>query len=170
MYGIYTTTIGGEPIFETKNLIVDSHLEIIRNALFVGVKDYRIRHFYVEFENNVATPPVATPVFDATRNVSYYLNLSGQKDFLRVPVGTTNDNGGSGDLVILGKINQSVGVLGLSFSEAQGSIVYGYGLVASPSIQDHTQDVLFSCVYLPEANQIEVVDGKQLGVQYTVEL
>jgi hypothetical protein len=163
MRGKFQTRINGVVVDVTSNLIVNSAFQIIRKTLRVSPDDYRLRHIYVEYENTAGTPE--TPVFDETRSVDYYLNLSGNSDYLRVPVTFSVDTGE--EVQLLSRVVGQSGQRGLAFSAASDSQIIGYAVAASPAPDDPTQDVLFSANYL---NQVVSVADEQINVEYILEI
>lgn len=150
-------------------------------AIGRGDADYRIRAFYVEYEN-VASPgdPVTVPGdVPLDEGVDYYLSLSGSRDFLRVPVvGLAGIDPGSGyeefftgsdhgNRISLQAVSSgSVGVLGRPFSDTVNSTVCGLAIVATPDWDDITQDLVFARGYYAADKQVPKAAGRQLAFSW----
>lgn len=145
-----------------------------------GRANYRINAMYLEFAN-VASPgdPVATPAVDRSLARQYYVDLVGA-DFLRVPIrGLPELSIASGfeDVFTEGETGNQVtwyaqssgtsGVLGLPFSDAANSVIYGIALVAAPELGDWTRDIVFGRGYYAAANQIAKRSGRHIGVNWS---
>jgi hypothetical protein len=82
------------------NLVVYQWATIVAKLLATGDSRYRIGGMYLEFENtDNPGDTVSPPVFDRTRDISYYnsLSLSSNRDYLRVPItAATTSSTGSG--------------------------------------------------------------------------
>jgi hypothetical protein len=160
--------------------IVEAHNDIlygwadVATRQMAGQPGYQIATMYFEFEN-VASPgdPVTVPTFDRSGGVAYYNGLSGNKDYLRIPI-TLDPTITSSDLatyvgnqITFFAITQGTeGMHGLPFSDTVNSEVYGYALVASPEPDDQTSDIVVARAYNP---QIGKVANRQIGAQYAVQ-
>ena len=147
-----------------------------------GDRSYKINRMYVEFEN-VADPsdPVAVPSYDAYDLRSYYDNLSGTRDFLRIPLegdpqlsiasGYADyfEDGATGNSLLFRAVTQgSVGMNGLTYSNGANSKVYGLALVAAPVDADKTQDVLICRAYFEVADQKLKAASGENGLSWAI--
>lgn len=141
-------------------------------------RPYHLRTVYIEFENNNGQPVVA-PSFGIGDGRSYYDSLASHatRDYLRVPVVSVSL--GSSDSVLYPRGNRLTyfaqtaglqGVHGKPFNETVQSRVYGCALVSSPSDTDPTQDLVFARAYYPAAQQMIKTVGKQIGIEWRVDL
>jgi hypothetical protein len=149
-----------------------------------GRKDYRIQGMYIEYEN-VADPddPVTPPDYPASEGLEYYadLALSGTRDYLRVPLVQQPQLGIiAGDeasfvagetgnkLTFFAQTQGTQGANGKPFGSASNSKVFGLGLVAIPTFQDATQDVIFARTYFDAADQEVKLPSSQIGVTWEI--
>jgi hypothetical protein len=139
-------------------------------------KNYSINALYMEFDNSGAqVNPV--PIINRDEGMSYYDALSGNRDFLRIPVIATGEE--TTDPVLFPQNNvavfyyQSEGTVGvkngLTFSDTSNSRVYGGALVAARSA-DRKQDLILSRFYVAGTQQVVKVVGKQIAVTWKVRL
>lgn len=139
-----------------------------------GDTRYRISGMYLEFAN-VAAPgdPVSIPTFNRTRNIDYYNALTGNVDYLRVPL--TAFTVDSSDLNVYPNGNRMTffarsaglqGSHGLEFGYNQNSVIYGASLVALVHATDYTQDLVFASVYFPEGEQQPKLATSQVGLEW----
>ena len=149
-------------------------------ALFRGLQDgsqYKVGGMYLEFDNS-GSPVDPTPTISRDTTPTYYRNLSGTADFLRVPLiatsgDTTDEDTFAGDNIAIFHA-QSVGTTGsrtsapLTFSDANTSRVYGAALVAFRDESDITQDLVISRIYFDTDNQIEKPASGQVGVTWNL--
>lgn len=150
---------------------------IVAKALS-GDARYKIGGFYVEFENNQTPGGVSIPAVDQGDTIDYFNDLSGDKDFLRIPllgIPTIDVNPGDESkfaegqgnrLTYMGQTAGSVGILGNNFSEDDDSVVYGIAVVATPVWSDRSQDVILARSYYPSDRQEAKRDGSQVGISY----
>jgi hypothetical protein len=147
-------------------------------AKLVGEGDttYQVDAVYIEFDNNGGT--VSPPSFDRDEGPEYYQNLSGGRDYLRVPLlgvpalaiaagyESSFDTGEGNKLTFHAHTSGSTGANGLPFSDSAGSVVFGAALVATPDWDDPTLDVVFSRRYYATGEQVPKAAGRQVGVTW----
>ena len=144
-----------------------------------GKREYRLNAMYFEFAN-VASPgdPVTLPDVDRLDGLDYFTGLVGA-DFLRVPIrgepgieivdgdeAAFPEAGTGNRLVFYAQTSGVEGVLGLPFSDAANSTVYGVHLVAAPDWGDRTKDVVFARGYYAADNQIPKRAGRHVAVTW----
>jgi len=155
----------------------------IAKSLGLGDRDYMINRLYIEFEN-VAAPanPVSIPSFNNTDGLSYYQNLVAPQDYLSVPLLGTPQLGivsgyesyftagvDGNQLTFTAQTAGSVGINGVTFSNALNSKIFGIALVAAPDSGDMTKDILIARGYYTVANQLIVPAAGQVHVSATLE-
>lgn len=139
-------------------------------AKAVGGSVGGVNTIYIEFDNDAT---VVFPEEDKSAGRSYYSELSGTKDYLRVAIlntpkySGTSDDYTSNSLSVLAVASGSTGVNGLAFSEAAGSKVYGAALVYAED-SDEDNDVVVSRHYFAAEKSKE--DSEDLVVRVTLEL
>jgi len=150
-------------------------------CLALGRGGVKLNTFYLEFEN-VAAPgdPVAAPAFDTSEGIEYYQGLSGDRDYLRVPIRGEPSieiasgfeevftNGVNGNkLVFVGMSSGTAGVNGLPFSDSANSTIFGMALVAALDPTDAARDLVFGRMYWTEAaEQVPKEPSKQVVVSW----
>jgi hypothetical protein len=150
----------------------------------VGNRDYRIAGMYLEFEN-VALPgdTVTVPTFNESDDRGYYedLQISGSRDFLRVPLVAApiiSVRPADADLFAVGEGNRVIfhsqsqggaGIHGKTFSNAANSKLFGAALVAIPTWSDRTRDVILARTYFEVADQAVKASSQQLGITWEVD-
>jgi hypothetical protein len=149
-------------------------------ALFCNLQDgrsYSVNGMYIEFDNSgAAVDPV--PVIELSDGYDYFTGLTGDSDFLRIPLmarglGTVTDADkfprGTNTATFSARTTGTTGmrdVSPLTFSDAAGSRVYGGALVAMRSAADITQDLVVARFYFEPANQIAKAAGQQIGLDW----
>lgn len=143
---------------------------------------YHISTLYVEFENQ-ADPDVVIPVsaFSREVNTTYYSSLSGQRDYLRLPIiieptlGVSTGyheylpvNQSANQLTFFVQTSGTAGVHGLPFSSAANSKVYAAALVAAPDFGDPTKDAIFARTMFTEENQVTKEASSQIGITWDI--
>ena len=166
----------------TPNALLYEWGAIFGNLLRRQGLNYGIGGMYMEFEN-VASPgdPVSVPAFtrDAGEGVEYYngLALSGDRDYLRVPLVATSMD--STDETNFPKGNRPIffaqtsgveGVHGKGFSDADNSTVFGGALVAFVDEDDPTRDIVLSRFYLEVAKQVPKLATSEIGFEWRLKL
>lgn len=161
-------------------LVQSMQLDWVRIAwqcLGLGDPKYRLNCMYIEFENTPGSASVPSP--QSSEGVDYFLGLSGNRDYLRVPlsalpslgIGDASNYSGIGvdcDAATFTAVaSSSRGENGLDFSAAADSLVYGIALVSAPVWADRTQDLVFGRQYYEVADQQRKVSNKQLSVAWT---
>jgi hypothetical protein len=149
--------------------------------LLRGRREYKIGGFYVEYAN-VALPEdvIQEPAFDRSEGIEYYNDLSGSRDYLRIPLlgepelliaegyedhFTEGVDGNQLDMV--GQTSGSTGVHGLPFSDSVNSKVYGVALVAIPDSGDRSRDVIIARGYYAAAHQVLKTASAQITVSWS---
>lgn len=143
---------------------------------------YHISTLYVEFENQSdASVNIPVSTFSREIDTAYYTELSGQRDYLRLPIIIEPTLGVSAGYNEYLPVNQSAnqltffvqtsgttGVHGLPFSSAANSKVYAAALVASPDFGDPTKDAIFARTMFTTANQITKEASSQIGITWDI--
>lgn len=151
---------------------------VIVQRLLRGSPDggqYKIGGMYLEFNNGGTVDP--TPTITRGGWADYYANLNSSfatRDYLRVPLIATSEETTNPLFSYPNQANfiaQTVGVgpegtHGLVFSDANSSYVYGGALVAFVNGDDSSNDIVFNRFYFAEANQLEKLAGRQLGINW----
>lgn len=141
-------------------------------------RPYHLRTMYLEFENNNGAP-VVPPSFGVADGRDYYDTLltHSYRDYLRVPLTAVSLSSSNQNLYPKGNrltcFAQTAGIVGVHgkpFHEAVESRVYGCALVATPADNDPTQDLVFARAYYPANDQVIKVAGKQIGVEWRIDL
>lgn len=138
-------------------------------------KFYHVGGMYFEFDNS-GSPVNPTPTISRANTRSYYADLSGTQDYLRVPItlrSVTSEDEGTfpdGNMVeFYAETSGSVGMNGLPFSSGAGSRVYGVGLVVMRDPEDETEDIVFSQYYFAAAQQLpKLANDSQIGSRWRV--
>lgn len=144
--------------------------------------NYHISAMYIEFENqDDPETPVAAGSFGRDLGKNYYNALSGDRDFLRVPMLIEPTSGiVSGYESLLPQEQQinkltffvqtagMIGENGLTFSSAQGSKVYAAALIAAPVFSDKSKDVIFARTVFDTANQVTKETSAQIGITWEI--
>lgn len=154
-------------------------------AIGLGKSEYKIGGMYVEFENT-ASPglTVSPPTIDRAEGREYYDNLSGNRDYLRIPLlslpalsvapGWNDYFSGTGvdfnRMTFAAQTSGNSGSNGLTFSHLTNSRVFGIALVATPEWADRTQDVVFARGYYPAGDQLDKEASHQLYVSWRQDL
>lgn len=143
---------------------------------------YHISTLYVEFENQSdPDTPISVAPFSRAISTEYYANLSGQRDYLRIPIIIEPTLGVSAGYEENLPVNQSAnqltffvqtvgtsGAHGLPFASNVNSKVYAAALVASPDFNDPTKDVVFARTMFTTANQITKEASSQIGITWDI--
>jgi hypothetical protein len=144
--------------------------------------DYSISALYIEFVNqaNPATP-VSAPAAGRDTSISYYNNLTGDNDFLRVPLSLEPALGVSpgynehlpvtqqgNQLTFFVQTSGTTGVHGKAFSHTVNSKVFAAALVATPVFSDRTKDVIFARTVFSTENQVTKEASSQIGITWDI--
>lgn len=144
--------------------------------------DYSISALYIEFVNqeNPATP-VSAPAFGRDTSISYYNNLTGNNDFLRVQLSLEPALGVSpgydeylpvtqrgNQLTFFVQTSGTTGVHGKVFSHSVNSKVFSAALVATPVFSDRTKDVIFARTIFSPENQVTKEASSQIGITWDI--
>lgn len=161
----------------TKNSLQADYAFVL-GMLLGGHKEYALTTAYLEFQN-VASPgdPADIITFDFTEGVEYYIGLSASadRDYLKVPLVLGRPTVDAANAAIFPKGNDIrgfavsngiVGVHGKPFSENDNSVLCAAAVVATPDINDPTQDLIFARWSAAEEDQWPAVDGKQTTVNW----
>lgn len=161
----------------SSNLVVREWASIVARLL-AGESQYKLGGMYLEYEN-VVTPgdPVSVPSLDRSRDVSYYDALSGDRDYLRVPMTAMTRDASDVLLYPHGNVLTCfarsagvVGVHGLDFGVDFNSTIFGAALVAYGHDSDATQDLILSAYYFPVDEQQLALSPNQAGVEWELTL
>lgn len=172
------------PIGSKQNQIQVSWGHIAAMAIGLGRREYRVSGLYIEYENVVDPEDAITaPTYAATEGLEYYndLALSSTRDYLRVPLiqapmlGIETGyqdyfvDGESGNKLTFFAMSQgTTGVHGKAFSDSANSKVFGAALVAIPTFQDATKDVILARAYYDVADQTLKLASSQVGIAWDV--
>ena len=137
-------------------------------------KPYKIGAMYFEFENNGGAA-VTAPSFTRSDGLSYYSGLSvhATRDYLRVPLIAATLASSDESLFPGGNVTTyyaqtagTVGVHGKAFNSGVQSRVFGAALVSTPEFSDASQDIVYSRLYFPTAEQLIKLAGSQLSISW----
>lgn len=168
----------GELVFRSNQLQYDWAVilcELLRGA--PSGKPYKLSAMYLEFANTGDDPVAVPAVFDRGQNLAYYANLSGNRDYLRVPILAQTITSTDPEIFPPPRGNQltnwavtqgTQGQHGLEFSAAVGSRLYGAALVSTPDYTDPSQDLIYARFYLPENEQLVKLPDAQLGLAWPI--
>jgi hypothetical protein len=156
------------------NLVVYEWATIVGNLLNGTGLNYRVGGMYLEFDNSGS---ITNPTFDRTRDINYYNNLTGSRDYLRVGL-TASQFTSSDDTLFPGgnictyfaRSQGAFGVHGLAFNDSAPSVIFGASLVAYVSSTDATQDLILSSMYFESADQQEKLSTSQIGLEWELTL
>ena len=142
-----------------------------------GDPAYRVNMMYIEYENTSGS--ITAPTIDRAEGLTYYSGLSGNKDYLRVPLigqPTISIEAGfesyfmadvTGNLLtFFAQSTGTTGVLSNAFSNAANSKIYGAALVAAPVAADSTKDIVFSRAYFASSDQTVKQASSQVGITW----
>jgi len=166
------------------NQIQDTWGMIAAMCIGFGNRSYRVSGLYIEYEN-MGNPddPVTPPEFERSAGIEYYSDLvyNSLRDYLRVPLiqtpmlgieaGYENifTEGETGNkLTFFTQTQGTTGVHGKPFSDSANSKVFGVALVAIPTFQDSTKDVILARTYFDAADQVAKLPSSQIGVSWDV--
>lgn len=156
------------------NLVVYEWASIVGNLLNGTGLSYRVGGMYLEFDNS-GSPVDPTPTFDRTRDISYYNALTGDRDYLRVGLTSTQLTSSDATLFPNGNkctfFSRSAGTTGVhSKAFGTGSIIIGASLVAYVDATDATQDLILSSMYFDVADQQDKLSTSQIGLEWELTL
>lgn len=160
-------------VSEQKNDVTDCWGAILQRLLrgLADGKTYHINGMYIEFDNSGG--PVTPPVIDPAQQLDYFTSLTGDQDYLRVPIMATSEEKSDPSLLLpdtaifLAQTAGSVGENGLAFSNAAGSRVYGGALVAMTNESDPAIDIVFARWYFTDTSkQLEKLVNGQIGIKW----
>jgi|688.fasta_scaffold23418_2 hypothetical protein len=193
---IWDCPVGGE-----KSLVGDQPNQIQYSWGFIASRQlgyrfqpnrdsYHISAMYIEFENQSSAAALAgtavsvSSSFPRSDSIGYYNSLSGNRDFLRIPLiiePTSSVASGTeanlDDLPLEQQFNKltffaqtagSTGVHGKAFSPAHNSKVYAVALVAAPVFSDRTKDAVFARTVLASGNQVAKTASSQIGITWDI--
>lgn len=144
---------------------------------------YRVGAVYFEYENvlSAGTNVVEPTTFPKTLDISYYNSLGSNRDFLRIPIQVTPalstaagyqsllpTENQTNQLTFFAQTSGAAGHFGLGFSSAAYSKIYAAALVATPSIEDQTKDVIFARTVFNTDAQVVKDASSQIGITWTV--
>lgn len=132
------------------NLFMKSGADLLARLL-AGGQGLQIRGMYLEFDNGV--DPIVEPTYDRDSDISYYTgSLGANRDFIRVPLvsapllsaydGTYVSNQASFFALSVSKLGENG-----EQTFQTGSRVYGGALVATPDLNDRSNDVVVCRTY-----------------------
>lgn len=148
---------------------------------------YHISTIYFEFENVSAPETTVTEAtsFSESMGIAHYNSLSGNRDYLRVPLllepaaataPTYEDklpvDQATNQLTFFAQTAGTTGVHGLGFGHNVGGIynskIYAVALVASPFPNDPTKDVIFARTVFTGEYQVPKEASSQIGITWNV--
>jgi len=181
-YNVLPTSDIWQPV---TNWVCNTHMYDLATAVAALVRNlqdgraYYANGMYIEFDNSgAAVDPV--PTVDLSAGYEYYTGLSGDSDFLRVPLTASGPGLVSDALKFPRGTNvanfsaRTSGTTGartvapLTFSDAANSRVYGGALVAMRNSADVTQDLVLARFYFEPVNQIPKAAGQQIGLDWPI--
>jgi hypothetical protein len=144
--------------------------------------DYSISALYIEFVNQAdPATPVSAPAAGRDTSISYYNNLTGNNDFLRVPLSlepalgvsagydeNLPENQKGNQLTFFVQTSGTAGVHGKAFSHSVNSKVFAAALVATPVFSDRTKDVIFARTVFSTENQVTKEASSQIGITWDI--
>lgn len=174
------------PLFEQHNQIQYTWGHMAAKALGLRPQSdrprYNISAVYFEFENLGDREDTISEAqnFPRTLNTSYYSSLSGNRDFLRVPLiiePSFSTSLNYSELLPVGQDSnqltffaQTSGSSGqrLVFGNTVNSKIFAAALVATPDINDPTKDVVFARTVFPASQQIPKDSSSQIGITWNI--
>lgn len=144
--------------------------------------DYSISAMYIEFVNQEdPAESVSAASFNRDVDISYYNTLSGEGDFLRVPLSVEPalsvsagydenlppDQKGN-QLTFFVQSSGTTGIRGKQFSHTANSKVFSAALVAAPVFSDRTKDVIFARTVFSAENQVTKEASSQIGITWDI--
>lgn len=185
LYSIFDVTPEGLWVprhLKRRNQIQYDWARIAIQCIGLGQRNYRINAVYVEFEN-VPSPgdPATVPSYDRDEGIEYYTALSGNRDYLRLPLISeprlsvadgygdvfTGEGDSFNEMTFFAQTSGSTGVNGLEFSSSVNSVAVGIALVATPVWADRTRDVIFGRAYFAVDEQVPKEASHQIGVSWS---
>ena len=161
-----------EPVAKVKNLDMFGAYDVIGRAM-AGYSAYYINTYYFEFVNAAAVPVPVAPSFTRDDQISYYLGLAANQDFLRIPIAIAPSVSGSTADYESNKVDyfgvssgHIAGFNGTLFNNAQQSTVVGIALVCSPEITDQSQDIVCARAYFD--TPITLLANQNIGVTHAM--
>lgn len=165
---------------DRKNSIMYDWGRIACQCLALGKREYRINGIYLEYQNT--SPPGSIPSFNLDAGVEYYQGLSGNRDYLRLPLSSTpllkvetgwedyfsGEDDDFNAATFFAQTAGTVGVNGLPFSAASNSLAIGMALVACPVWEDKTRDIVFARTYYSVSEQTPKQNNHQLSISWTL--
>jgi len=144
--------------------------------LFAGGSTYKAAALYFEFQNLVAASDTPDyPSFTAADGIEYYTGLqySVDRDFVRVPILSEPGVSQIGDSTWRMSVHAitpdvSAGYWGRTFSAVANSVVIGGALVASPTPDNQSQDIVL-CRNYPAGTKVPKAAGEQIAMTWNVE-
>lgn len=179
------------PLFEQHNQIQYTWGYLAAKALGYRPQPdrppYHISTIYFEFENVSAPETTVTEAtsFSESMGIAHYNALSGDRDYLRVPLllepaastaPTYEDklpvDQATNQLTFFAQTAGTTGVHGLGFGHNVGGIynskIYAVALVASPFPTDPTKDVIFARAVFTGDYQVPKEASSQIGITWNV--
>lgn len=150
-----------------------------------GRPQYHIGAIYFEFENVTDRDTAVNEAqnFSKELNTNYYASLTGNRDFLRVPLiiePATSTSAGYAALLPVGQhenqltfFAQTAGTSGqrIGFGsnvDGKNSKIFAAALVATPEQNDPTQDIIFARTVFPPAQQVPKDASSQIGITWNI--
>jgi hypothetical protein len=152
------------------NKLVFSGVDIMTRLLTDDTR--KLDGLYIEFANTADPSGIVPPTVDPLVGVEYYTSLSGDHDYLRVPLRVegdfeASDTRYSGNRVrFIGVSGGANGVRGLPFGSAAGSVAYGAALALLGKTP--ADDLIYSRVYM--VNLDPVGDNQAIGISWSATL
>lgn len=148
--------------------------------------DYHISAMYIEYENIDPELLISTPSFGRNVDITYYNSLvdSATRNFIRVPLSIEPALSVSAGYEANLPVNQSGNQLTFFAQTAEARVVYagetkqfsslnnsrviGAALVAAPTLNDRSKDVIFARTVFAGANQVTKEASAQIGITWDV--
>ena len=155
-------------LYEQRNLFMKSGADLVA-ALLGGGQNLQLRGMYLEFDNSGGA--ISAPSYDRDSDISYYTSsLGANRDFLRLPLAaqpvfTATDATYTGNQISFFAI--TAGLRGVNDEQdfQTGSKIYGGALVATPDLDDQSQDFIAARTYWV-ADAVEKDATHQVAVQW----
>lgn len=152
-----------------KNTVLYSGMDLF--GLLLSGSQRPINGMYFEFENGTPAADIVAPSFVATDDVSYYLGLSGPRDYIRAPAGlmtapvASSPQYRTNRITFSGQSAHATGTRGLPFSATDGTVVFGAAMVSMG--ENPEDDIVYARTYFAPENRKPKQDMMQVGLNWT---
>ena len=151
------------------NALLFSGVDVMARALAEGA---RLDGMYLEYVNTANPGALTPPTIDVLAGVEYYTGLTGDRDYLRVPLRLDGgfeaaDSRYRGNRArFIGVSGGAAGVHGLPFGGTAGSAVCGMALAVTGKTA--ADDMVYARYYLAQADAVG--DNQAIGAAWTLTL